>query len=348
MMKVDLIHRIEGVRNFALNGEEIFFSVSNKLAYWSNGVIKEIKTYADSRRIDVFSAGRYVIAESLASLDVWDRGNLTLASTLPPAYQSFYASGNTILRYYKKQNETPAMFAAVDLLSAQDQWTVEIVFTPQLNGCVSPDFFAFANDNDQGQIFVFDTASGRALWQLDLNRLLTGLYAKDEGSFEVFGKPACYGNTLILQLQKFASSCRYIIAVDVRTGVLKWHHRGWNNFAIHGDKVFNLEYDGWFRKVDGNTGVVEEEIDLKKEFNRSKAEAEGAFTVTDKHVFFKYAPKNTFGVMDLNTRKIVATSSLPAQKTIMNISEPPVVSAGRLYLRSTMADNLFVYKLNGE
>lgn len=346
MMKVDLIHRIEGVRNFALNGEDIVFSVSNRLAYWNNGVIKELKTYTDSRRIDVFNAGPYVIAEALASLDVWN-WDLTLASTLPPAYQSFYAGGNTILRYYRKQNETPATFVAVDLPSAQNRWVVEIAFMPQLNGCVNPDFFAFADANDQGQVFVFDTVSGRALQQLNLNRLLTGLYAQDEGSFEVFGKPACYGNTLIMLLQKFASSCRYIIAVDVRTGVLKWHHRGWNNFAIHGDKIFNLEYDGWCRRVDGNTGVVEEEINLKKEFNRSKAETEGAFTVTDKHIFFKYAPKNTFGIMDLNARKIVAASSLPAQKTIMDINEPPVVSAGRLYLRSAMADNLFVYKLNG-
>jgi|GEM_PF-3536091 len=203
--------------------------------------------------------------------------------------------------------------------------------------------YLIVDNNNSKNIQSIKIETGICDWVIDINSIFENLYPYDEGICEIAVKPKVYKNILIVETQKTESGVRYLVGIDINSGKLKWHHRGFNNIELYNGKLYNIEFLGLFRIVNPDTGEIEYEIDLKEEFEKMNINCEHRFNVTDSHIYFKHAIEGKFGILNLDTFKIEGVYQLPEGNT-MSTDEYPVISGNKLYVRSAPQNNLFIYE----
>lgn len=181
------------------------------------------------------------------------------------------------------------------------------------------------------------------VFEINISQILKGIYLPP---FEIKPRVSLtrlHSGLIIMNLIDLKNYEGYLLGIDIKTGFLKWHHQGYSNFELHNSKIYNIEFYGQYRVLNPETGEIEQEEDLRDEFERVEINCEHRFNVTDTHIYFKHAIKGKFGILNKKTLKIEEVQQLPEGNT-MSTEEYPIPFDNRLYVRSAPQNNLFVYE----
>ncbi|MFA0964427.1 hypothetical protein AB9P05_21655 [Roseivirga sp. BDSF3-8] len=213
------------------------------------------------------------------------------------------------------------------------------VFTPPLG--INNVYKLAGRDNylsvKKGQINLYKAFESDPVWEFYIDRHL-GVPVK-VGHKQIDNTD----NTIIVKIDDLSRNERYLVGLDLQTGKVKWRHQGYSNFELHNGKLYNIEFYGQYRVLNAESGEIEQEADLQKEFERVDINCEHRFNVSNSHIYFKHAIKGKFGVLNTKTLKIEEVQQLPEGNT-MSTEEYPIPVDNRLYVRSAPQNNLFVYE----
>ena len=189
----------------------------------------------------------------------------------------------------------------------------------------------------KGQINLYQSFESHPIWEFNIDQFLKVPVNIGHKQVEVIGKMVI---VCIIDLNNYEG---YLIGLDMATGEEKWCHQGYSNFELHNSKIYNIEFYGLYRVLNPENGEIEQEADLKSEFERRDINCTGRFNVTDTTIYFKNAFKGKFGFLNTATLKIEEVHQLPDGNT-MSGEEYPIPAGNRLYVRSAPQNNLFVYE----
>lgn len=184
--------------------------------------------------------------------------------------------------------------------------------------------------------------SGLLSWKIDLSSISSEIFKGPLDGWELYLSPKFYKDILIIQTLRIKPSTSLLIALNIRTGETIWHQTGINNFQLFEGKIYNLEFDGRFSKLDAETGEIEQENNLSIQFMNFDIECQHSFTVTKTHIYFKEGNRGKFAILNIATLNIEAVYQLP-NRNIITMDDLPIPIGNRIFIRSSQ-NNLFVYE----
>lgn len=190
---------------------------------------------------------------------------------------------------------------------------------------------------------AYDFETSNKIWMQDFSEVITINYAPPVKVKLKIRLVELYENIIIVGLSDLRNQESYLVGISLQNGHIKWHHQGYSNFELHNGKLYNIEFYGQYRILNPETGEIEQEEDLRDEFERVDINCEHRFNVTDTHIYFKHAIKGKFGILNTATLEIEEVRQLPEGNT-MSTEEYPIPFGNRLYVRSAPQNNLFVYE----
>ena len=323
-------------------------------------ILKTDRNYSDIRKIDESTGA--IIWDQKFELYIYEfalLGDKIYATTGMEPHKTFVlsaVSGEVLddnfkavlhLPLFSKGNERFICFATYNnenltLRFTSDLDTLEIVNPKNIkkSRLIDEDFFM----NTQNEtVLVHDYENSNIVFQLNISETIRNIYSTPLKVKPKVNHVELHGDTITMGVIDLNNYDGYLFGLSLEGGKIKWHHRGCSNFELYNGKLYNIEFYGKYRVLNPETGEIEQEADLKGEFERMDINCEHRFKVTDTHIYFKQAIKGKFGILNLKTLKIEEVQQLPEGNT-MSTEEYPISVGNRLYARSAPQNYLFVYE----